>query len=173
MWVIVYAYRQDYACKSNWRCVQTQKSTWCTDVICVYFSWCIKRIQLVNSCKSYGNQTGGFYAANASTDKSKKLKINFVLTWCRCFNSLNNTKAVLLLNQCPGLHIQHQELSPWTLLSGRVLGPQLYNQPSATTRHDIGAKSDIFPLDFLWSTLFPIKFRGTNEVTVKYLATIT
>ena len=34
-------------------------------------------MQLVNSCKSYRNQADGFYAADAWTDISEKLKINF------------------------------------------------------------------------------------------------
>ena len=39
---------------------------------------------------SYGNQADDFYAANAWTDVSEKLKIKFTLTWCRCKNSLHN-----------------------------------------------------------------------------------
>ena len=31
-----------------------------------------------------------FYAANAWTDISKKLKIKFTLTWCRCITTFNN-----------------------------------------------------------------------------------
>ena len=32
-------------------------------------------MQVVNACKSYGNQADGSYAANAWTDRSEKLKI--------------------------------------------------------------------------------------------------
>ena len=47
-------------------------------------------MQVVNSYKSYGNQANGFYAANAWTGISEKLKIKFTLTWWRCINSLYN-----------------------------------------------------------------------------------
>ena len=81
--VIAYAYRQISAKKSNGR-FSTQKSTWCTHSIFHILWW------MVNSCKSYGNQADGFYAANAWTDVSTKLKIMFTLTWCRCINLLHN-----------------------------------------------------------------------------------
>ena len=47
-------------------------------------------MQVVNFCKSYGNQADGFYATNAWTDISEKLKIKSTLTWCQCINSLYN-----------------------------------------------------------------------------------
>ena len=111
---------------------QTQKSTWCTHSICIIFSGCIKYMKVVNSCKLYGNETNGFYAANASTDINAKLKLKFTLTWCPCIIHciLDKTKnkqkprkinyklkfcqkAVLSLN---GIHLSIPSTECWTLL---------------------------------------------------------
>ena len=57
------------------------------------FCGCVQYMQLVISCKFDGYQIDGFYAANAWSDVSKKLKIKFAFTRCRrkqiCFPDKN------------------------------------------------------------------------------------
>ena len=68
------------------------KSTWCTHPACIHFGRCTKYMQLVNSCKLYENQADRFYAANAWTDISEKLKSRLcsrdagaLIHWIMCF----------------------------------------------------------------------------------------
>ena len=83
------AYRQVYACKYNDRFSNTIVNLMYSFNLHIFW-WMQKVMEQVNSCKWPGNQADGFYAANAGTDISEKLKIKFRLTCCRCINSLHN-----------------------------------------------------------------------------------
>ena len=88
--VIAYPYRQVYACKSNGHFFRHKNQH---DAL-IQFAYILVDLYGIHSWSIPVNRMEikpiVFYAANAWTDISEKLKIKFTLVWCRCINSLHN-----------------------------------------------------------------------------------